>query len=136
VQQYWDRFYRRHETRFFRDRRYMQREFPDIEAMAATCHAAGTRMRLLECGCGVGNVVFPLVSRYQQLDVVCVDLSRRAIDFVKVWRWLLLSAPLVPRTHLLPDFVLGTLTHAGTLTHRRPFHSLSACCIAGTRACL
>ena len=39
---------------------------------------------MLECGCGVGNALYPLVARYRGLDVVCVDLSTRAIELVKV----------------------------------------------------
>lgn len=83
VGRYWNEFYKRNETRFFKDRHYLQQDFPEIHALARTCHRAGTRFKLLECGCGVGNALFPLVARYRCLDVVAVDLSARAIDLVK-----------------------------------------------------
>lgn len=83
VGRYWNDFYKRNETRFFKDRHYLQQDFPEIHALAARCHKAGSRFRMLECGCGVGNALYPLVARYRCLDVVALDLSSRAIDLVK-----------------------------------------------------
>ena len=65
-------------------RHYLQLDFPEINKLAAACHASGARFKMLECGCGVGNALYPLVARYRGLDVVCVDLSTRAIELVKV----------------------------------------------------
>jgi methyltransferase-like protein 6 len=50
----WNVFYRRNETRFFRDRHWTLREFPEV-AQAA---------RLLEIGCGVGNFLLPLIDAF------------------------------------------------------------------------
>lgn len=47
----WNLFYKRNETRFFRDRHWIPREFPEL--------LAGP-LRLFEVGCGVGNFTFPL----------------------------------------------------------------------------
>ena len=37
----------------------------------------------MECGCGVGNAIFPLLAAHPTLSVVGVDLSKRAIAFGK-----------------------------------------------------
>ena len=43
----------------------------------------GASTLLVECGCGVGNAVFPLLTAHLRLAVCGVDLSRRAIEFAR-----------------------------------------------------
>ena len=39
---------------------------------------------LLEAGCGVGNLFYPLLEEIPNLFIHACDFSKRAIDFVKV----------------------------------------------------
>jgi len=71
--QYWDRFYLRHGDRFFKDRHYLQVEFPDL---------AGSR-RHLELGCGVGNAACPLLSAFEGMHVICCDFSQKAVETLR-----------------------------------------------------
>eukprot|EP00198_Chlamydomonas_reinhardtii_P008377 XP_001697714.1 predicted protein [Chlamydomonas reinhardtii] len=71
---YWDMFYRRNTTKFFKDRHYLHKEFPDLAAGPAT---------LLEVGCGVGNTVFPLLEINPALRVHCCDFATSAIELVR-----------------------------------------------------
>ncbi|CDW58189.1 Methyltransf 23 domain containing protein [Trichuris trichiura] len=70
AQKNWDRFYLRNSTAFFKNRHWPRNEF---EAKV-----------LLECGCGVGNLAFPLLEYFPELFVYACDFSPRAIQYVKV----------------------------------------------------
>ena len=72
----WNLFYKRNETRFFRDRHWIPQEFPEL---LDTTH----KIRLFEVGCGVGNFTFPLVEINAELEVVGCDISTRAIELFK-----------------------------------------------------
>lgn len=54
----------------------------------AAPRASDGRLRpvLLELGCGVGNAIFPLRRENPALFVYACDISKRAVDFVKVRR--------------------------------------------------
>lgn len=70
----WDLFYKRNGTRFFRDRHWIVREFP--EALQAKI--------LLEVGCGVGNFILPLSQeREEEGQLFACDFSSTAIDLLK-----------------------------------------------------
>ncbi|KAG2488725.1 hypothetical protein HYH03_012725 [Edaphochlamys debaryana] len=71
---YWDLFYRRNTNKFFKDRHYLHKEFPDVAAGPAT---------LLEVGCGVGNTVFPLYETNPSLRIFCCDFAPSAIELVR-----------------------------------------------------
>ena len=53
---YWNKFYSNHETKFFKDRHWLQLEFPEVMKGRDK-----SNLRLLEVGCGVGNAIFPLL---------------------------------------------------------------------------
>lgn len=72
----WDLFYKRNETNFFKDRHYLEKEFPLLSD--SSCFRS-----ILEVGCGVGNALLPLVARNPHLKLYGVDFSPRAIDFIK-----------------------------------------------------
>ncbi|KAI8874179.1 methyltransferase-like protein-like protein 6 [Ramicandelaber brevisporus] len=99
---YWDIFYKRNTTNFFKDRHWLDREFEelrpqpvdeavrdrqrkqielDIEAGTAP-HPLDGHRRVLETGCGVGNFVFPALERNDQLFIYACDLSKNAIELV------------------------------------------------------
>ncbi|KAL5286717.1 METTL6 family protein [Megaselia abdita] len=79
AQKHWDLFYKRNETRFFKDRRWTTREFEDLLS-----EPQGNQKNLFEIGCGVGNLIFPLIeeNRNNYFYFVC-DFSPRAVEFVK-----------------------------------------------------
>ena len=60
-----------------RDRHYLGTDFPDL------ARAAAEPVSLLEIGCGVGNAMFPLVEALPCLRAYGLDLSKRAIGFVR-----------------------------------------------------
>ncbi|EGF79114.1 hypothetical protein BATDEDRAFT_90104 [Batrachochytrium dendrobatidis JAM81] len=76
----WDIFYKRNTTNFFKDRHWIEREFPDLKE---TEHGEPNSKKLLEIGCGVGNFVFPLLQSNKEFFIYACDYSKRAVDFVK-----------------------------------------------------
>lgn len=71
----WDLFYKRNGNRFFKDRHWTTREFPEL--------ASGELKEgsiLLEVGCGAGNFVFPLLQDSPHLFVYGCDFSSKAIQ--------------------------------------------------------
>lgn len=89
AKKHWDLFYKRNETRFFKDRHWTTREFSEFLNASAEEH----RSVLLEVGCGVGNFVFPLIEDGLKFGkIFACDFSPRAVELTKVYpRLLLLS---------------------------------------------
>jgi len=93
----WDLFYKRNTVNFFKDRHWLEREFPELvpAACGAGAGASGSvpaepprppsqPLVVLEVGCGVGNTVFPLLQKHAAgLFVHCCDFSKRAVEFVQ-----------------------------------------------------
>lgn len=83
ARKHWDLFYKRNETRFFKDRHWTTREFEELLANSSG-NSAAERKTLLEIGCGVGNLVFPLIEDgHRDYFIYACDLSPRAVDLVK-----------------------------------------------------
>ena len=81
AKKHWDLFYKRNEVRFFKDRHWTTREFEELLGVAE----ADKRQCLLEVGCGVGNLIYPLLEdKLDFMKIYACDLSPRAIEFVKV----------------------------------------------------
>lgn len=80
ARKHWDLFYKRNQDKFFKDRHWTTREF---EELLHTENGENTPKILLEIGCGVGNLIFPLIDDNQNLFVIACDLSPRAIEMVK-----------------------------------------------------
>lgn len=76
----WNLFYKRNETRFFRDRHWIPQEFPELLAAPQT---QSPTIKLFEVGCGVGNFTFPLTECNENLRVVGCDISSRAVELFK-----------------------------------------------------
>jgi methyltransferase-like protein 6 len=74
----WDQFYTRHRTHFFKDRHYMEDEYPDLE----NARVGGERRTLLEAGCGVGNTVLPLLDSLPSVHFFATDFSPKAIQLL------------------------------------------------------
>lgn len=90
AQRHWDLFYKRNETRFFKDRHWTTREFQELLADQPDADKQ-ERRTLLEVGCGVGNLVFPLLEEQKKEEIkestgfyfYACDFSPRAVDFVR-----------------------------------------------------
>ncbi|CAK1599318.1 unnamed protein product [Parnassius mnemosyne] len=79
AKRHWDIFYKRNETKFFRDRHWTTREFQELINFDPD-----ERIFYLELGCGVGNMIFPLVEEgFSNFYFYACDFSPRAVEFVK-----------------------------------------------------
>ncbi|CEL61945.1 putative methyltransferase-like protein SPBC21C3,07c OS=Schizosaccharomyces pombe (strain 972 / ATCC 24843) GN=SPBC21C3.07c PE=3 SV=2 [Rhizoctonia solani AG-1 IB] len=79
---YWDRFYKWNEGNFFRDRKWLHQEFPELTQL--TDSEAG-QATVVEIGCGAGNTIFPLLESNQnpKLNIIGCDYSSKAIEVVQ-----------------------------------------------------
>lgn len=79
---YWNQFYSNNREKFFKDRRWLSIEFPDLFTL--TKPEAGSRC-IVEVGCGAGNTMYPVLeaNTNPDLKVVGVDYSSKAVDIVK-----------------------------------------------------
>ncbi|XP_063372461.1 tRNA N(3)-methylcytidine methyltransferase METTL6 [Cydia amplana] len=79
AKRHWDIFYKRNETKFFRDRHWTTREFQELINFDPE-----QKITFLELGCGVGNMLFPLVEEgFDNFYFYACDFSPRAVEFVK-----------------------------------------------------
>ncbi|XP_039765492.1 tRNA N(3)-methylcytidine methyltransferase METTL6 [Pararge aegeria] len=79
AKKHWDLFYKRNETKFFRDRHWTTREFQELINFDSD-----VEISFLELGCGVGNMIFPLVKEgFTNFYFYACDFSPRAVEFVK-----------------------------------------------------
>ncbi|CAK1548036.1 unnamed protein product [Leptosia nina] len=79
AKRHWDIFYKRNETKFFRDRHWTTREFQELINFDSE-----QQIVFLEMGCGVGNMIFPLLEEgFSNFYFYACDFSPRAVDFVK-----------------------------------------------------
>ncbi|KAL3511657.1 hypothetical protein ACH5RR_024374 [Cinchona calisaya] len=78
---FWDKFYKRHKNKFFKDRHYLEKDwgkyFCENDAKSPNGKV------VLEVGCGAGNTIFPLVAAYPKLFVHACDFSSQAVSLVK-----------------------------------------------------
>ena len=92
----WNKFYDKHENKFFKDRHWLFTEFPELKCDAlidtdASDDAKKTKsepMRCFEIGCGVGNTIFPVlkVNQDKNFFMYGCDYSETAVDIVKSHR--------------------------------------------------
>lgn len=85
ARKHWDLFYKRNETRFFKDRHWTTREFEELLASDTSGREQGNSIKaMLEIGCGVGNLVYPLIEDgHRDYFIYACDLSPRAVELVK-----------------------------------------------------
>ncbi|KAF8075177.1 S-adenosyl-L-methionine-dependent methyltransferase [Lyophyllum atratum] len=79
---HWDNFYKMNSSNFFRNRKWLHNEFPEL--VHATQPEAGP-VTIAEIGCGAGNSVFPLLSANQNPDLrlQAYDYSNHAVKLVQ-----------------------------------------------------
>lgn len=82
VTRHWDYFYATHEDKFFKDRRWIFSEFPEI---LPNLREDSGPCRIFEVGCGVGNAVAHIIKSNSNplLHIYCCDLSPNAIRTLK-----------------------------------------------------
>lgn len=79
---YWDNFYKTNASNFFKNRKWLHLEFPEL--VAAAEQSAGRRT-VVEVGCGAGNAIFPLLAqnRNPELRIHAFDYSSHAVKLVQ-----------------------------------------------------
>jgi tRNAThr (cytosine32-N3)-methyltransferase len=79
---WWNQFYKNNTSNFFKDRKWLQQEFPVLSE--ATRADAGS-VTLLEVGAGAGNTAFPILAHNQNpgLKIHACDFSKIAVDVVR-----------------------------------------------------
>jgi len=85
----WNRFYKRNETNFFKDRHYLGKEFGAyieercIAVRDSSSSSKKTKIQeepiLCEIGCGVGNSIIPILREFPELRIAACDYSDVAI---------------------------------------------------------
>lgn len=78
----WDAFYSQHSNNFFKDRRWLLKEFRELNM---DNHPEGSTVRVLEVGCGVGNTSLPLLQwdEHHRMFLYSCDYSDVAIRVLK-----------------------------------------------------
>ncbi|KAL4771343.1 S-adenosyl-L-methionine-dependent methyltransferase [Aspergillus nidulans var. acristatus] len=79
---WWNLFYKNNTANFFKDRKWLQQEFPVLEEVARK--GAG-RQVVLEVGAGAGNTAFPLIrnNENEELMVHACDFSKTAVQVMR-----------------------------------------------------
>uniref|UniRef100_A0A6B2G5C4 tRNA N(3)-methylcytidine methyltransferase n=1 Tax=Myxobolus squamalis TaxID=59785 RepID=A0A6B2G5C4_MYXSQ len=76
---HWDKFYETHKNKFFKDKNWLFSEFPELSENPLQ----NINKKILEVGCGAGNIVFPILKSTKQTAVYCCDFSSEAIANLK-----------------------------------------------------
>eukprot|EP01133_Synstelium_polycarpum_P008039 gene8039-9443_t len=76
---YWDKFYKKNNANFFKDRHWLVREFPEFLAKP---EKEGDYIEVLEIGCGVGNTTLPLLGLNDRLRFYSFDFSEHAVGLL------------------------------------------------------
>ncbi|KAL9045854.1 MAG: hypothetical protein Q9214_001177 [Letrouitia sp. 1 TL-2023] len=81
-EKWWNRFYTNNTANFFKDRKWLQQEFPVLKEV--TEKDAGRR-RILEVGAGAGNTCFPILrgNENPELVVYACDYSSKAVQLIR-----------------------------------------------------
>lgn len=91
---WWNRFYTNNTANFFKDRKWLQQEFPVLTELTAAGREEDeeqeqkpreTTATILEVGAGAGNTAFPLLkaNRNPGLMIHACDFSSKAVDLLR-----------------------------------------------------
>lgn len=80
---YWDIFYRNNRENFFKDRKWLQIEFPSLYEVTSADY--DKPVTILEVGCGAGNTFYPVINQNKNpnLRIFGCDYSKVAVDLVR-----------------------------------------------------
>lgn len=81
-EKWWNNFYKNNRENFFKDRKWLQQEFPILTTATS---ATSPPIRLLEVGCGAGNTLFPILSsnKNPSFHIHGADFSKTSIDLIR-----------------------------------------------------
>lgn len=81
-EKWWNRFYTNNTSNFFKDRKWLQQEFPILRRV--TEKGAGRKV-MLEVGAGAGNTAFPIMkgNENEKLVLHACDFSRKAVEVIR-----------------------------------------------------
>lgn len=77
----WDKFYCTHDRWFFKDRKWLAAEFPEL--FPPSSDNGGRSLQILEIGCGAGNTIWPLLRQNRTAKVWACDFSEKAVELVR-----------------------------------------------------
>ncbi|KAG7288757.1 hypothetical protein NEMBOFW57_005114 [Staphylotrichum longicolle] len=79
---WWNLFYKNNTANFFKDRKWLQQEFPILDKV--TREDAGP-VTLLEIGAGAGNTAFPVLAQNKnpKLKLHACDFSKKAVEVMR-----------------------------------------------------
>lgn len=79
---WWNLFYKNNTANFFKDRKWLQQEFP---ILTRVCEPDAGPQTILEIGAGAGNTAFPILSRNRNplLRIHACDFSKTAVDVMR-----------------------------------------------------
>lgn len=82
---WWNKFYANNTTNFFKDRKWLQQEFPVLTELTSAQDGGGTEARILEVGAGAGNTAFPILKANQnpKLMIYACDFSVKAVNLIR-----------------------------------------------------
>lgn len=80
---YWDIFYKNNQENFFKDRKWLKIEFPELFELTLEGH--DEKITIFEVGCGAGNTFYPILAENKNpnLKIYACDYSKVAVDVVK-----------------------------------------------------
>ncbi|CAI2324862.1 unnamed protein product [Caenorhabditis sp. 36 PRJEB53466] len=79
----WDTFYAQNENRFFKDRNWLLKEFPELDVNDER-NLEKESVKILEVGCGVGNTTFPLMQVNNSVSKIFLHSCDYAPNAIKV----------------------------------------------------
>ncbi|KAK3402742.1 S-adenosyl-L-methionine-dependent methyltransferase [Sordaria brevicollis] len=79
---WWNQFYKNNTANFFKDRKWLQQEFPILDKVTSEDYGPCT---LLEIGAGAGNTAFPILSKNKNphLKLHACDFSKKAVEVMR-----------------------------------------------------
>ncbi|KAI0201304.1 methyltransferase [Astrocystis sublimbata] len=79
---FWNMFYKNNTSNFFKNRKWLQQEFPVLHTV--TAEDAGPKI-LLEVGAGAGNTAFPILAHNKnpKLRLHACDFSKKAVEVMR-----------------------------------------------------
>ncbi|TVY81067.1 tRNA(Thr) (cytosine(32)-N(3))-methyltransferase [Lachnellula suecica] len=79
---WWNNFYKNNTANFFKDRKWLQQEFPILSEITK---ADAGPITVLEVGAGAGNTAFPILAHNENpsLKIHACDFSKKAVEVIR-----------------------------------------------------